>query len=371
MGVIVEEVASRRDMRQFIGFPLSLYADDPCFVPHLLAERKRFFSAKNPLFEFTDVDYLLARDEEGRAVGRITAHVNHRHNEFWDESTGFFGFFESVNELDVARALLEAAEDRLRQRGMALIRGPLNFSTNHECGFLADGFDRLPAIMMPYTKRYYLDFMGQLGYVKARDLLAYHYTCKDETPQYLVRFANKVERRAGVTIRTLDMRDFREDIKRAFSVYNRAWAQNWGFVPMTEAQFAYMAQELKDVVEPSLALFAEIEGRPVGFSLALPDYNPLLKKVKGRVLPFGFLVLLAGRRRIDAVRVLTMGVVREHRKRGIDVLLIYHTFVNGLKRGYYRGEFSWILEENVLLRRAMDRMGAARSKTYRIFEREL
>lgn len=371
MVVEVKEVTSPKQLRRFIKYPPALYADDACFVPHLLQERKQFFSDKNPIFGFTRVRYFLALDEAGKVAGRISAHINSRHNEFAGENTGFFGFFESVDQLDVARALFAAAEDRLRQEGMATIRGPFNFSTNDECGFLAWGFDKPPAIMTPYTKPYYLQFMSELGYTRAKDLLAYEYRCSEEIPEHLVRFSRRVQARSRVVIRPLRKENFQEDVKRAFSVYNRAWEDNWGFIPMTEDQFEYMADILKPIVDPAVALIAEIDGEPVGFSLGLPDYNPLFKKMKGRLLPFGIFLLLLGRRKIHRLRVITLGVVRQHRKKGIDVLLIYHTFKNGMPRGYNWGEFSWVLEDNALLRRALERMGAVHYKTYRIFEKRL
>jgi GNAT superfamily N-acetyltransferase len=172
-------------------------------------------------------------------------------------------------------------------------------------------------------------------------------------------------------VRALDRGRFEEEVRTAFTVYNEAWAANWGFIPMTEAEFHYMARALKPIVEPDLVLIAEIDGRPVGFSVALPDYNPIFKKMNGRLWPFGICHFLLGRRRLDTVRVITMGVVEEHRRRGIDVLLIYHTFKNGVARGFFKGEFSWILEDNALLVRALERMGARRSKTYRIYEKTL
>jgi len=371
MGIAVAEVTSGADMRRFIRYPLSLYAGEPFFVPHLLSERKRFFHPSNPLFEFTEARYLLARDDAGGLVGRATAHVNRRHNEFWGDRVGFFGFFECARDPAVARALLGAVEEWLRARGMEAVRGPLSFSTNEECGFLVDGFDRLPAFMMPYTKPYYPDLMAECGYVKARDLLAYEYKRDGAIPERVARHAHRAAQRAGAVVRPIDVHNFEADVRAAFGVYNEAWAENWGFVPMTEAQFAHMARELKSIVEPSLALVAEVAGRPVGFSLALPDYNPLMKKMNGRLLPFGIFRFLLGRRRIHRVRVLTMGVVREHRRRGIEMALIYHTFKNGYERGYDEGEFSWVLEDNVLMKRALERFGAAATKTYRIFEKAL
>jgi len=371
MRIRVQPATSRREMNEFIRWPMRLYRNDPFFVPHLIRERKEFFSAENPIFEFTDVAYFLAKDEQGEVVGRMTAHVNRRHNEFAGERAGFFGFFECVEDLEAAQALLQTGEAWLRERGMSAIRGPFNFSTNEECGFLARGFDSPPVIMMPYTKPYYLDFMAALGYRPAKDLLAYHYDDTGEIPPHLVRFAERESHRTGVAVRTLDMRRFEEEVKRIFEVYNRAWERNWGFIPMTEAEFRYMARALRQILDPALALVAEREGRAVGFSLGLPDYNPLLKKMNGRLFPFGLLRFLLGRRSIHKVRVVTLGVIEEYRKRGVETLLIYHTFKNGLPKGYTSCEMSWVLEDNLLARRMFERLGATHYKTYRIFEKPL
>ncbi len=372
MSIQLKEVSCRRDMRRFIELPFSLYDGDPLYVPHLLSERKEFFDpTANPLFEFTEAKYFLALDEGGRPVGRISAHVNRRHNDYWEERTGFFGFFEATERPEVARRLFGAAEQWLASQGMALARGPFNFSTNEECGLLVEGFDYPPALMMPYNPPYYAGLITGLGYRKAKDLVACYYDCRGDIPEYLTRFSARVQERLPVTVRMLDRSRFEEEVRTAFGVYNRAWAANWGFVPMTEAEFAYMARALKPIVEPSLVLIAELEGEPVGFSVALPDYNPVFKKMAGRIFPFGIFHYLLGRRRLGSVRVITMGVVEEHRRRGIDILMIYHTFKNGIARGYLQGEFSWILEDNVMLLRAMERMGAERRKTYRIYEKAL
>ncbi|MFW6188881.1 MAG: N-acetyltransferase [Planctomycetota bacterium] len=371
MSVQVEEAASGRQMRDFIRLPLRLYPEHSNFVPHLLRERREFFSSENPLFQFTDVCYLLARDDSGRAVGRLTAHVNHRYNDYWGEKTGFFGFLETVERPEVAEALLAEAERRLADRGMRRVRGPFSFSTNQECALLVEGFDEEPAFMMPYNPPFYPDYLERCGYDRAKDLLAYSYDSGGDVPPRLSRFARKAQERTDVSVRPVDPDRFRHDVARAFSVYNRAWSRNWGFVPMTEEQFEFMAESLRPVVEPELALIAELDGEPVGFSLALPDYNRVLKRMNGRLFPFGIFRFFFGRRRIDSVRVLTMGVVREHRRSGIDVLLIHRTFVNGIENGFTRGEFSWVLEDNVLLRRTLERMGARVSKTYRIFEKSL
>ena len=371
MSTRVREVTSRKELSQFIKYPLRLYAGDENFVPHLLSERRQFFSKRNPIFEFTDVHYLLAYNERGEVAGRMTAHVNRRHNEFCGERTGFFGFFECEERFEVASALFEAAERWLREHGMAAVQGPLNFSTNEECGFLADGFDSAPALMMPYTKKYYLEFVERLGYRKARDLWAYEYSYKGETPAYLVKFVGRIQKRTSVEVRMLDMSRFEQEIKEAFSVYNRAWVRNWGFVPMTEKQFGYTAKNLRSILDPALALVAEKDGETVGFCAGVPDYNPIFRKMRGRLFPSGIFHFILGRKRLNRVRILLMGVVREHRMSGVDALLVYQLFQNGVPRGYEWAELSWVLEDNVMLTRALDRLGASHYKTYRIFEKQL
>jgi len=369
--VFVTPAQSNRDLDAFIRFPLRFYSRDPFFVPPLLYERKKFFKPSNPIFQFTEVTYLLACDKKGEVLGRVTAHINERHNRHAGEKTGFFGFFECIDDQTVASALMTEAEDTLRARGMKLIRGPFNFSTNEECGFLVQGFDRPPSLMMPYTKPYYLDVMTRLGYSKAKDLLAYEYEYQGKIPDYLVRVSRRLRERKQIVIRSINMRRFEEDVAEIFGIYNAAWSQNWGFIPVTDDEFRCTARDLKPIVDPSVVLIAEKEGRPVAFSVTLPDYNILLKKMNGSLLPCGFLHFLLGRKTIGRVRTLLLGVVAEYRLSGIEALLIHDTFENGLARGYRAGEMSWILEDNVLMRRPLERMGAQIGKVYRIYEKAL
>ncbi len=369
--VSVAPASPGRDMDAFVRFPLRLYSGDPLFVPHLLYERKKFFSPSNPIFQFTEVVYFLARDEKCEVVGRVTAHINARHNRHSGEKTGFFGFFECIEDQAVASALMSAAEGALRVRGMKVIRGPFNFSTNEECGFLVQGFDRPPSFMMPYTKPYYPDLMTRLGYSRAKDLLAYEYEYQGSIPDHLARFNERIRERKKIVVRPINMKRFAEDVETIFRIYNEAWSKNWGFVPVTEEEFRVTAKDLKPIVDPSIVLIAEKEGRPVGFIVTLPDYNVLLKKMNGRLFPLGFLHLLFGRKSIRRVRTLLMGVVAEHRMSGVDTLLIYDTFEKGPSKGYWAGEMSWVLEDNVLMRRPLERMGATIGKVYRIYEKAL
>jgi len=371
MSFTVRQVVTKSDLKTFIRCPLDLNRNVPQFVPHLLRERKKFFSPSNPIFEFTDVAYFLVRDARGAVAGRVTAHINHRANAATPEKRGYFGFFECTPDIEAASALMQAGEEWLRNRGMAVVQGPFNFSTNEECGFLAQGFDRPPVFMMPYTPPYYLDLMVQLGYAPAKDLLTYEHAHRGRIPEYLVQYCRRVQQRNQVTVRSLDMRRFEEEVTAAFKIYNAAWEENWGFVPMTEAEFDYAAHEFKPIIEPSLVLVAEKEGRMVGVSLSLPDYNVVLRKMKGRLFPFGFLHFLFGRRSIRHIRVILLGVLREYRRSGIDLLLIENTFRNAMAKGYLSGDLSWILEDNRLMRRALERMGATVSKVHRIYEKKL
>ena len=371
MRVAVEPVTTSGDMKAFVRFPLALYHKNPFFVPHLLWERKKFFNPSNPLFDYTDVTYYLARDRNGQVVGRVTAHVNRRHNEITGEHTGFFGFFECIERFEVAQALLSVAENRLKEKGMTLIRGPFNFSTNEECGFLTQGFNRSPVFMMPYNPPYYLDMISRLGYRPVKKLLAYEYTYPGQIPEHLVKFSRRIEQRTGVTVRPMSKKNFEAEVAAAFQIYNAAWERNWGFVPVTEDEFKFVASDFKAIIDPAIALIAEKDNRPVAFSLALPDYNLLFKKMKGRLFPFGFFHFLFGRRMIRHIRVLLLGVLREYRRSGIDVLLYYNTFKNGLSKGYRSCEMSWILEDNTLMRRALERMGATAGKVYRIYEKAI
>ncbi|MCD6416250.1 MAG: N-acetyltransferase, partial [Planctomycetes bacterium] len=275
--------------------------------------------------------------------------------------------------LEAAAPLMARAESWLAAQGMETAQGPFNFSTNEECGLLVDGFDTPPTIMMTHTRPDYPELLEKLGYRKAKDLLAYKLKLPDITFDFpfLTRFSERARGRIDVNIRAMDSRSFVEDVRRVFRIYNRAWSQNWGFVPMTEAEFEYTARALKPVVDFDMALIAEIRAEPVAFILALPDFNQVFKKMNGRLLPLGIFHYLFGRRAIDTVRVITLGVVKEHRKRGIDALLIHELQKNGVRRGYRAGEFSWVLEDNVLLRRMLERMGADCHKTYRIYEKNL
>jgi GNAT superfamily N-acetyltransferase len=369
--LVVERLPPGASMRSFIQLPWTVNAGDPSWVPPLrrsvrtLLDRKR-----HPFHEHAEVEYFLARRGK-EVVGRIAAIVNHLHNEFHEERTGFFGFFEVLDDAEAATALIGAAAAWLRERGMDRLRGPMSFSTNEEVGVLVEGFDHPPTVMMTHNPPYYGRLLEASGLTACKDLLAFRHEGGEPTER-LLRGSERIAARAGVRIRSLDMKRFREEVELIQDIYNSAWSRNWGFVPMTEAEIAFMAKELRPVVDPDLCLFAEVKGEPVGFSLALPDVNVALKRLPdGRLFPFGWLRLLRELRRIRSFRVITLGLRPGHQHTGIGAGLYLRTWSEGLRKGYTSAEASWILEDNLEMVQAVEKMGWVAYKRYRIYERPL
>lgn len=358
----------------FILFPWTsrIYNDFPHWVPPLISEDKKLFDpAVYPFHKNAEVTLFLLY-QNNKPVARVAAIINHNHNKFHNEKTGFFGFFESINSPEAAQYILDAAAQYLKEKGMERIRGPMNFSTNDICGFLLDGFDSSPSIMMPYNPPYYINLMEKSGFAKAKDLYAYFagHHIKEQIPR-MERLARRVMNSGNVVIRNLNFKNIVSDIKVIKHIYNNAWSQNWGFVPMTDEEFDYMAGDMKKIVDPDLALIAEIDGQPAGFSLALPDYNQIIKKCNGRLFPFGFLHFLLGKSSIDTVRLLTMGVVHQYRHKGLDVVFYMESIKRTFDKGYQGGELSWILEDNIMMNRILESIGTKVYKKYRIYERPI
>lgn len=367
----VVPVHTTDEREAFIRLPWSLYRGIDPWVPPLLDDmRGRTDPDRHPFYGHSDARLYLAL-RGGRPVGRIAAIHNRNHVAFHDEPVGFFGFFESVDDADVSEALFEAAAGWLRDRGLEVMRGPTSYSTNEESGLLVEGFERPPAILMPYNPRYYEELVTGAGFEEAATLVAYH-LADNRPPDWLERISGRVRERTGVRIRPLRMSEFERELERIQAIYNSAWERNWGFVPMTDAEFEHMADELEPVLEPDLALIAEdASGEPVGFSLALPDLNQAIRHANGRLFPFGLLKILWHARRVGMARVITLGLVEAYRGRGVDGLLYLETFRNGADHGITEGEFSWVLEDNEPMRKPLERMGARVYKRYRIYDRPL
>jgi GNAT superfamily N-acetyltransferase len=369
--VEIRVVKTKKDLNRFIKLPWTIYKGNQYWVPPLIMDMKKILSRdKNPFFKHSESEYFLAL-RRGDVVGRIAALVNDNHNEFHKEKTGFFGFFECIEDQDVANALFQNAADWIRSRGMDTMRGPMNPSTNDTIGFLVDAFDSGPVVMMTYNPPYYLGLAEDFGCKKSMDVYAYWFNAADPLPEKLLRVAERVQKKAGLEFRSINMKDFWGEVDKIHQVYNDAWSYNWGFVPMTDEEFHHLAKDLKPTVDPDLAFIAEFDGKPVGFCLTLPDYNQALKRINGRLFPFGLPKLLYYSRKIDQVRVITMGVIKEYQKRGIDALFYLETYRRGVAKGYKAGEFSWVLENNVMMNRTAELMGAKIYKTYRIYDYKL
>lgn len=368
--VQVVEVASRRDEGLFLTFPERLYRGSPHWVPPLLVERRAFLDPrKNPFFEHGEVKLFLARDGEGVVRGRIAAVVNHLHLEVHGDGVGFFGLFECESDQGVARRLFDAAAAFLRARGLRVMRGPASLSVHDEIGLLTDGYDSPPAILMPYNPPYYRDLVEAYGFERVMALWAYRAEDRDGTiPDRLTQGVALARRRHGYSVRPIDLRRLDEDLGRIHEVYNEAWRDNWGAVPMTRRELDHVAGLLRWFGDPELCLIAEVGGETAGFSLSLPDLNQVLIKVGGRLLPLGLLRLLWHRRRIDTVRMLAMGVLRKFRYMAIDVCLYHETIRRGLAKGYRQLEMSWVLESNVPMNRVLQKLGARIAKTYQIYD---
>jgi GNAT superfamily N-acetyltransferase len=375
--VLVTRVQSSGEKKEFIAIQYDLNKGYPAFVPPLLMERNDFLNPKkNPFFEHGTVELFIAR-RAGKAVGRIAAIVDNLYNDTHKVKYGWFGMFECVNDAGVAAALFAAAEDWLKARGMAEVVGPASFSSNGEFGLLIDAHEVPPKILMPWNPPTYQALIENSGYVKAKDLWAWHIDITTPIPEKVERIAEKVRKREGLVVRPANLKDWDNEIRKIKEVYNDAWENNWGFVPMTDREIDQMAKELKQIVIPELALFAEVEGKVVAFALSLPDANIALKATgNGQLTTFGLPIglvkmLLALKSKINSGRLAVMGVKAGYRKRGIDSVLMLDTFYNSRKQGWPGGEISWTLEDNDMVNRAIEVFGCKKYKTYRLFKKQL
>jgi GNAT superfamily N-acetyltransferase len=371
--VDVVPVVSPKDLSRFIRLPHQIYRDDPHWVAPLSSdERKRLTPGKNPFFEHAEAAYFMARDR-GRDVGRIAASVDRNYDEFHGERQGGFGFLEAESA-DAVAALLGAAERWSRERGARVLRGPMSFTTNDDCGLLIRGFEHPPAILMPYNPTSYPAWVEAAGFKKAKDLYAFKVPIPgipEKEIAQVSRIAQKARERFHVRVRPLNMRRFEEELQRVKEIYNSAWERNWGFVPMTEREIDTMAAQLKPAIVPEMAIFAEVEGETVGFALAIPDVNVALKPLRGRLFPFGIVRLLWGLRQIRTLRLMAIGVKAGYRRRGIDAALVHQAAVASKAAGYVWCEVGWTLEDNHPVNGLIEAVSGEHYKTYRIYERSL
>ncbi len=367
----IRPVADKRELTTFIKLPWRLYRNEPNWVPPLVFDRKRFLDrSRNPFFKHAEVELFLAWRGE-TPVGRISAQVDRNFNEFQHHEWGMFGFFECENDPDAAAALLAAADAWLRARGRDRMVGPMDFTTNDECGILVDGYDLPPTILTNWHHPYYRELMEGAGLTKAMDLYMWSLDVADRGSVHpaIWRVAADVERKYGITVRNMRKKDMEAEIGRFLQVYNAAWERNWGFVPLTEEEVRHYAKDLKQILDENWAFIAEKDGEPVGAALTLPDYNQVFKHLNGRLLPFGWAKFLWYKRKIDRVRVFALGVKPEYQHTGVGAKLYEMHWEAGARTRQRRGETGWTLESNTAMNRAMERMGGKIVRTYRIYER--
>jgi GNAT superfamily N-acetyltransferase len=365
----IQPVSNRRLLTQFIRLPWSIYRGDPNWVPPLLADQKTLMSReKNPFFAHAEAEYFLAF-RDNAPVGRIAAIHDRNYIDFHNEQVGFFGFFESIDDQQVADELFAAARSWLSQRGLPKMYGPTNPGTNDVLGTLVDAFDQPAMVMMPYNPSYYPALLEGAGLSKAKDLLAYWLDEKHMRIDRLERMVTLLKKRHNLSLRPINLGKLDEEIALIKQIYNDAWEKNWGFVPWTDAEIEHLGHELKPVADPELVMFAYQDDEPVGFSLSLPDMHQALIHLRsGRLFPFGILTLLRHRKDITQVRVLAMGIRHAFRGLGVDALFYHRTFRYAETKGMQRGECSWILEDNQPMRATMEKMGGIVYKTYRVYE---
>jgi len=382
--LVIRPAETAAERKAYIYFLWDVYKGDPYWVPPLISERIEFLDPeKHPFHQHAKVRYFTAQ-RDGKIVGTIAGIINHNHNTYWDDKVGFFGLFEVLKDEEAAHALLAVAEDFVRSEGMDTLRGPMNFSTNEECGLLIDGWNGTPVAMLTYNPPYYADFIESAGFVKAQDLYAYlsdfsniGSDCAGLNPKVL-RVAQKArDRIEGFTLRPINMRNFEQDALLFKRLYNAAWAKNWGFVPLTDAELAHEVGALKPIIDPPTVLFAEKDGQGIGASLPLPDVNQALHRAYPRpgVPDWWSLAKMMYwwkvRKCVTTLRAFAGGFVEEYRGRGLDAILCLENLKIALQRGYTHVEFSWVLESNIPMRQTAANMHGAAYRTYRIYDKSV
>lgn len=369
MAVNVREL-SDNELDAFVDFPFELYKNDPYWVGELKADTKHLLKQDN-IFWTHGRRALFMAYQNGQPVGRIMALVNDAHNQYHHENIGFFGFFDCIHDTEVSRALFTAAEKWLRAQGVSAVRGPANPSSNHVYGLLVDGFDSMPAIMMPYNYPYYEALITHAGYGKIKDLLAFHRTKDDKFSERFLKVCARCSRAAGITLRRLNLKKIDEEAEIIRKIYNEAWAENWGFVPMSRQEMADVVKELKMIVRPEGTCVLEENGVPAGFYILIPNMNHVLKELKGSLTnPWRLLKALWAWHKIKDARMIMLGVSPQFRKRGIDLILIKHIIDHGVAV-WNEAELSWVLEDNDGIIRGITECGCHLSKRYRLYQKSL
>jgi len=370
----IEKVNSKKELNSFIRFPWKIYNSCSEWVPPLIHEQKIFFNRyKNPFFKNSEADLFLARNENGKILGRIAAIRHQEHLEIHQDSTGFFGFFECIDDQEVANSLFEKVTQWLKEKGLSRMRGPMNFTINDSCGLLIEGFDFEPAIDLPYNPSYYEKLISNYGLTKTQDLFAFNFKPEYVTEKFRQRVMTTAARleNKDICLRPINLEEPLADCKVLYKVYEEAWQGNWGHVPIALDTFLAVAREKKKLFNREMCLIIEYKGNPAGAFFAFPDYAPAIRSMNGRIFPFGFLKFYLKSRQISKFRVILLGIFKKYRNLGLESLVLKRMDTVYPQRGYNEAEFSWILESNKKIISTIENLGAKRYKTYRIFDKNL
>ena len=372
--VSIVVVQNRQHKKQFLAFPWEIYQGDQYWIPPLRQNQKELVGyAKHPFYDDAEGQTFIAI-KDGQVCGRLLALINRGYNRQYDAKMGFFGFFESINDQFVADGLLSAGREWLKDRGMTRVQGPCNPSLNYECGLLVEGFEDSPKFMMTYNPPYYQELIEKAGFEKTQDMFAFwgHVEMLKSLDKKLEFVYHEAIKRFDIKLRRVSHKqDFEKDVRMFLDIYNKSLVGTWGFVPMSPGEVDHTAKSLKRLIVPEITSVAEVDGKPVGAMFALLDYNPRIKEIDGRLFPFGFVKLLSRRRAIKTVRLLSTNVLPEYQKWGVGVVLLARLVPEIYEWGVEDAEFSWVLESNHLSRKSLERGGAKRTKTYRIYERDV
>ncbi len=372
----IREVRDSADLNDFIRLPWRIYAEDPHWVPPLIVEVREFLDRrKHPFYLHGDAARFLAL-RDGQPLGRILVSDDPHYNQSQASNIGCFGMFECANDRQAAHALLDAAAGWLRARGRAEIRGPIDYSMNYPCGLLIDGFDTPPRVMMNHNPMYYAGLLESWGLTKAKDLYAWWFVDSYNLDERWGRRVERIIKRTGISIRHFNNKDFEGDVARCREVYNAAMRDLWGFVKLSDAEFRHLALRLRKIAQEEQVLLAELDGKPIGFSVTLPDINEAIRPLNGRLttwgLPLGLVRLSRGMRKITTARMVILDVLHGYRRRGVAEALILRTLDYGKNKLHYTGaELSWTHEDNALISRTIESVGGQRYKTYRIFQKRI
>lgn len=370
MNIKIKEVKDKKELKEFVVLPFEIYKNAPFFAPPLIKDMVIHLTEKNPFFLKRAKAKFFISYKDGKPAGRIAAIVNYAHLDFHHDEVGFFGLFESINDQTVANTLFDAAKGFLLENYLQIMRGPMNLSTNEECGFLYEGFEIPSMIMIPYNPPYYNQLVEVYGMKKVKDLYCFLADVPVELPLKIEKIARYAERQ-GINARYVNLKNLKDELYAFMEIYNDAWNENWGFIPITKEETDYMAEKLKPVVMPELLVVAEKDGEAVGFLGAIPDFNEVLRKIKGKLTLFSIIKVLYYRKKIKSIRLLLFGVKKAFRHKGVESIMLREAFKGAKKYGFKKVEFSWILEDNYDTINLTKIINAQRYKTLRIYESKI